>query len=611
MSAVALMHALAASRRFSALDRALARLLGRIAGDQDSPELALAALLVSQQTAEQHACVNLAAFAGTTVDADLAGSPAYPERAAWCQALRAMPAVIGSAEQPDRPLILVGERLYLARYWQYETALAEWVLARLVADPADAARLRAPAFARRVSEVFQQRHEQPDWQRTAAVNALAGRFSIISGGPGTGKTTTVARLLALLLEAHPATRVALAAPTGKAAARLKQALKGSAAEIELLSPPLRQQLQELPASTLHRLLGTRWGSTRFVHDATHPLPYDLILVDEASMIDLALMVKLMQAIAPSARLILLGDKDQLASVEAGSVLGDLCALAQAEAFSPARRELLAELSPGDYAATGQALDDCLVLLKTSWRFSGSGGIGQLARAIQAGDVASAVQLLRTPSAELSWRPLPPMALREARLNAVLEGYRDFLYASEPGEALRAWEKFMVLATLRAGPYGVTGLNRGIESLLQREGLLQPEHSWYHRRPVLITANDPSQQLYNGDVGVVWHGPQGPRVWFQTAEGVLRELVPARLGAHETAWAMTVHKSQGSEFERILLVLPDIDVPLLTRELIYTGLTRARKHATIWGDMPLLEIALARRIQRASGLESLLRPGEGT
>lgn len=616
MSHEALMHALAASRLFSELDRSLARLLGRIAAAQNSPELLLATLLASQQSAAGHACAVLGEFAGQPVDPTLPNGPAYPDLQSWLDALRASPSVVGSPvsshQRPasaigqapgEKPLMLAGERIYLARFWHYEEALASWIEARL-APAATPAWQTDEGFKSRIDRLFpSELVEGTDWQRTAAVNALAGRFSIISGGPGTGKTTTVARLLVLLLEREPELRIALAAPTGKAAARLKEALKHSTSRLEALADEMRRRLLELPATTLHRLLGARWGSARFRHDADHPLAYDLILVDEASMIDLALMVKLLRAIPPQARLILLGDKDQLASVEAGSVLGDLCAIAQADGFSPARRALLERLAPGDYHPHAGPLDDSVVLLKTSWRFDSSGGIGQLARAIQSGEADQALAHLQPGRHEdIRWQPLPAAPQREARLaEAVIEGYADYLKSVHPGEALKFWEKFMVLAALRGGPYGVDALNRTIETLLRRAGLIQAGEDWYHRRPVMITANDEAQRLYNGDIGVVWREGKSTRVWFPSADGTLRALVPARLGRHQTAWAMTIHKSQGSEFERILLLLPDHDSPLLTRELVYTGLTRAKKQAALWGSEELLRLAITRRIRRASGL----------
>lgn len=600
---------------FSPLDWSLAEFVAELSG-QDTDGLLLAVLALSAATAAQHACVDLRLLAGTAVSLSLHNSEQcseppqdpgllYPELADWLKQLEACP-IIGQPGSPH-PLILSDTRLYLARYWHYEAALAEWVHQRQAEPELERSELRARFDS--LFGVAQPESDGPDWQRVAAVSALASRFCIISGGPGTGKTTTVAKILALLLEQTPTLRIALAAPTGKAAARLKTAIQASSESLAL-PPMIQQQLAALPASTLHRLLGARWAAVEFRHHQNQPLDYDLILVDEASMIDLALMVKLLWAIPPHARLILLGDPDQLASVEAGCVLGDLCALARAEAFSPPRLKLLSELAParpGSYLSALQPLDDLLVELKVSWRFGAESGIGQLARAIQAGQTQAAEAILQEPGfAEVRRQDLPGsqdwmMALGEQ----VCQGFAAYLQAANPQLALKAWEEFIVLCALRQGPLGVEGLNQMIEYLLTRQGYLQlSRDGWYHRRPVMITSNDESLGLYNGDIGVCWQDETGLRVWFQAEDG-LRGISPLRLRECETAWAMTVHKSQGSEFRHLLLILPERDSPILTRELIYTGLTRARQSALFWASAERLQQAIERPIRRQSGLSTLL------
>lgn len=604
------------STQIGPLDWALGRFVCDLAADQANPELLLAVLLASSQTAGQHACAELQHFAGQPIDSELSDSPVYPELTHWLEALKQIPSVVAlmpdglvSAEQARenlRPLMLCGQRLYLARYWHYEQELARWITERQ-ADSQAQTSLKPDELRPRLESLFKPL-QSTDWQKVAVINALANRLTVISGGPGTGKTTTVAKLLVLLLEREPHLKIALAAPTGKAAARLKDALKGSVKNMDFLPEALRDQLQNLPAMTLHRLLGARWGSVRFRHGRELPLPYDLVLVDEASMIDLALMVKLLWAIPPQARLILLGDKDQLASVEAGSVLGDLCSLAEPLAFGPERLELLNALEPGNYQAAKTQLDDSVVLLQTSYRFHADSGIGLLASAVQAGNALVAQQVLQDPArADIRLRDLPDGRSFATELNQqILQGYADYLAAENPEQALSAWEHFMVLCALRRGPYGVEGLNQMIELLLTRAGKISARTPWYHRRPVLVTANDESQQLFNGDIGVIWNEQRGrPRVWFRTAEGRLRDLDPARLNQYESAWALTIHKSQGSEFKQVLMILPDADNALLTRELVYTGITRAREQASIWSGSELLSAAIERRIQRSSGLADLL------
>ncbi|MGV3527089.1 MAG: exodeoxyribonuclease V subunit alpha [Candidatus Sericytochromatia bacterium] len=581
----------------SALDGQLARLLSELLAETGTPEaqslqalLVAGALAASQQTAQQHACADLAHLATAPLDPESPEGLHWPALAPWLSALRTLsalapPRLVGPPGT-QAPLILEGECLYLQRYWSHESELAEQVRSRAAAGQAWPEYLTP-----RLNQLFGPAPALTDWQRVAAIAAVCNRLSVISGGPGTGKTTTVSKILALLSHADPELRVVLAAPTGKAAARLKESLQQSLATLDL-----PERLAALEASTLHRLLGTRYGSARFRHDATQPLAADVVIVDEASMIDLALMNRLLAAVPAEARLILLGDRDQLASVEAGCVLGDLCAAASSTGFSAERQALLARLAPGAYPLSTGPLDDNVVLLQQSWRFRAQSGLGQLARAVNAGDADTSLKILQSAE-ELRFVPLPaagPKALAES----VVAGFAPYLRAPDPAAALNAWRTFIVLAAVRRGPWGVEQLNATLEQLL---GLRSSASPWYHRRPVMITENNYELQLFNGDVGIAWAGPEGLRVWFVSPSGQLRALAPGRLGAHATAWALTVHKSQGSEFERVLLVLPDQDSPVLTRELVYTGVTRAKQAVTLWGEPPILAQAISRRVTRSTGL----------
>ncbi len=567
----------------SEIDFHFARLMTRLAKTSNAAA-GLAAALVSRATGGGAVCLDLQTQGGRPVSMDAAGETAVvcPDPAAWRRMLLDSGIVGGPGE--FRPLVLDADnRLYLFRYWEYEQSLPV------------------------------------DWQRVAAVVAVLKALCIISGGPGSGKTTTVARLLALLLEQAPTPtlRIQLAAPTGKAAARISASIR--AARQGLNCETAVKAAIPAQATTLHRLLGTIPGSPYFRHNAQNPLAVDVVVVDEASMVDLALMAKLVQAMPPAARLILVGDKDQLASVEAGAVLGDICGRETGQRFS---REFCATLS----AATGENLQqwcdptqnrsglvDCIVALRHNYRFSESSGIGRLSRAVNAGDTATAATLIRTPpDATVFWQPMPAPGEFEKRLaDLFLEGYREYLTAESPAKALQALGRFTVLTPFNRGPYGVATLNRLAESSLERNGLIDTSSRWYAKRPLLITRNDHEMGLFNGDLGLILpaEGHAGRQdACFSGPDGAVRRLPPQRLPPHETVFAMTVHKSQGSEFGSVLVILPEIDSPLLTRELLYTAVTRAREKVLIWGPEGGLTAAVSKKIERASGLRDALWAG---
>jgi exodeoxyribonuclease V alpha subunit len=595
------------------LDGHLAGLLTRLNGDAD-PLLGLAARLVCGATSQGHICVSLAdAAAGPMGPAGEGGVDSAPPLSVWCEALRRHPVV--GRPGGDAPLILdEAGRLYLHRYWAYEHELALDLQARVADDPADVdpRRLRAG-----LDRLFPPAAAAADPQRVAAAVAALKRFTVISGGPGTGKTTTVVRILALLLEQAAAPlRIALAAPTGKAAARMQEAIRASRETLPV-DPRVRDAIP-VEATTIHRLLGVRPGSVTFRHDRDDPLPVDVLVVDEASMVDLALMAKLVRAVPRAARLILLGDKDQLASVEAGAVLGDICGDSPGFSLGFRRRVMEAtgheptvsgDAAPHDGPAAGPPIRDAVVQLTRSYRFGRDSGIGRLARLVNQGDGPAASDLLAGGTcADLAWRPLEsprdlPPCLTEiaARLGA-------YLAAGTPEASLAALDRARVLSAHRTGPYGVDALNEHIAACLESRGAMHPRGPWYHGRPVLVTANDYTLQLFNGDLGITLRDAAADgklRVFFRAADGRARRLPPARLPEHETAFAATVHKSQGSEAEEVVLILPSQASPVMTRELIYTAVTRARARVEIWGTRPVFETAVGRRLARSSGLRDAL------
>ena len=643
------------------VDRAFTGFLGELEPQGDSAVL-LAAALASHQLGHGHVCLDLAATLRNP-DAALSLPPEGDEARAsllpsqllhgqtleaWQQALLASGLVDGDGSCPERPLVLGGERLYLRRYWNYERAVAASLRQRLATPeplPAD--------LAERLDRLFPPDPDaggEPDWQKLACALAVRGAFSIVTGGPGTGKTTTVVRLLALLqapaVAAGRPLRIRLAAPTGKAAARLTESIGGQVSRLPV-DDELRRHIPT-GVTTVHRLLGSRPNTRHFRHHRGHPLPLDVLVVDEASMIDLEMMASLLAALPPRARLVLLGDKDQLASVEAGAVLGDLCRDAEAGRYSPATRAWLEAVSGQSLAQTalavgddqGDALAQQVVMLRRSRRFGAGSGIGQLARRVNAQDGQGAQQVLVDGGYADLHRVLLKGPEDRALERLVLEGrgrargyrhYLEVLQGTRPqldtvledpawtrwaGQVLAAFDDFQLLCAVRKGPWGVEGLNLRIASALLAAGLLSSDHGWYEGRPVLVTRNDYSLGLMNGDIGITLCLPDANqpgrkvlRVAFPRGDGSggLRFVLPSRLAAVETVFAMTVHKSQGSEFAHTALLLPEQLSPVLTKELVYTGITRARDDFTlIEARGGIFAEAVARRVRRVSGLDLDLR-----
>lgn len=498
------------------------------------------------------------------------------------------------------PLIMDGERLYLARYHAYESQLAAQLLKRAADQPeVDEAQLSAS-----LQRLFAGNAAQaPDWQRLAAAQAVRRRVAVISGGPGTGKTTTVVRLLAALLEQPGCERLAigLAAPTGKAATRMAEAIRNAKTSLPV-SDAIKAALPE-QASTLHRLLGSRGDRPQVRHTAANPLALDVLVVDEASMVDLAMMAKLLDALPANGRLILLGDKDQLCAVEAGAVFAELCAGRGFDAAAAADLQRITGQNVPVEAPNSQ-LADAVLLLTHSHRFAADSGIGELARRINTGDARGTLSLLQEGRSDLHWQAEPtPQAL----LKRIEEGYANYLEVAqngEPANAFAAFNQFRLLTAQREGEYGVAGLNEALEARYQRRFKLGARERWYAGRAVMVQSNDYALGLFNGDIGICLQGEQGLRVWFETEDGH-RSFSTTRLPSHETAFAMTVHKSQGSEFTEVLLVLPEHSSPLLTRSLFYTGITRAKQKVEIWALAPRISEAVSTRAERAAGLAQRL------
>jgi len=546
------LHALWAGGWLRAVDHALALSLRR--AREETPDwVQAAAALASRALAHGHSRLPLASAGQLFAEIDSEREPPdLPALEEWLLVLRASPwvQVAGDAEVPaDCLLVLDGDALSLRRYWQYEARLAQQLHARLAAGGAGT------------------------------------RLRFVTGGPGTGKTTQVAALLATFIsewQGGEAPRIALAAPTGKAASRLAESVRESlAAQVErgTLAPAVAAQVPT-EASTLHRLLG--WQRDGFRHGRDHPLPQHLVVVDEASMIDLALMCRLVEAVAADAQLVIVGDPDQLPSVDTGDVLAALCEASE-QAGSPLR-------------AARQHLQH-------PHRQRPEVEVDRLARLVRDGDAEALLQGVDAASFRgVHWRQGNEAALHALVREQAVPAYRALGTATSVEDALLAARDYRVLCALREGPSGAQALNALIGAELDPA---QAGEGWYRGRLVLVTENSYRQQLFNGDIGIAWPDEHGElRVWFD-ADGGPRPWLPAALPAHEPAFALTVHKAQGSEFERVLLALPERDARVLTRELLYTGLTRCRREVTLWGSEDVLRCALGRRAARWSGLTAKL------
>jgi len=603
---------------FRDIDIAFARLLTRLAPD-DPPGVQLAGLLVSRAAGEGHVCIDLHQWAGHEIRLPNGKSidVRCPGAEEWMDQLRTSAMV--SRSENHGPLVCDARgRVYLQRLYQHEQQLAQLLRKKASTPLPTIASEQQDRIRALLGRYFGDRHpdSEPDWQKIAALICLVKRLCIISGAPGTGKTTTVAKILGVLLELARdfPPRIHLCAPTGKAAARLGASLTDASRSMDCPAT-IAAALATLETYTIHRLLKVQSsGRGSFFHE-NNPLPTDVVVVDEASMVDLVMMSRLVKAVPEEGQLIILGDKDQLASVEAGSVFGDLCQDAQERNYSTSMRKLLSLLMQEalpPVAETRHAnldLQDCTVVLHKNYRFDHREGIGALTRAVNLGN---SDQIKRTfqknHGAMLHW----DQWRRQTEFNKLLaayalKGYETYLASRGPEDALSHFNRFMILCALAKGPFGVERLNLLIADQLQKAGLIGRTRPWYKGRPVMITRNSYRIGLFNGDTGLVWPGADGRlRVWFQGEGGALRALRPQRLPEHQTVFAMTVHKSQGSEFDRVLLVLPDQDTPVLSRELLYTGCSRARKQLVLIAQEAVIDQAVQRTVQRTSGLYDALR-----
>ncbi|MFH1983627.1 MAG: exodeoxyribonuclease V subunit alpha [Pseudomonadota bacterium] len=593
---------------FSALDLHFSRMMAEMGG-RSSQEVAMAAALASWAVGQGSVCLDLSLWASGP--AVIGGAGVSPELEQWRSRLLSS-GVVGAPGEL-KPLILdAGHRLYLHRYWSYEQRTAEALLKR-------ASVLRQypeNAMAAALKRLFQQPAHDGDsthWPAVAAGVAAVKGLCILSGGPGTGKTYTAVRIMALLqaLSQRPL-RMVMAAPTGKAASRLMASLtaaRNNAGDAADLFAALPQE-----AFTLHRLLGIRPGTTQPRHHRDNPLCADVVVIDEASMIDISLMCRLLEAVPETATLVLIGDRDQLSSVEAGAVFGDICRTDQGRRFSAALRTALSPVltMPPTGNAGADGLSDCLVFLERTHRFASGSGLQRLFEAINAGDADAVTGALKSGHPEISWlSSMGPDACRRWLLPQLVQRRIALAAEKDPFQALAQLGHWQVLCALNKGPWGVAAINQIAETAVSGDdrgghGRFERER-WYPGMPVLVLQNDYELGLYNGDVGILMSvedetaGGHRLRAHFSSQDDRITDIDPLRLPTHEPAHALTVHKSQGSEFKHVVLLLPERDTPVLSRELLYTGMTRATTALTIIAPPHVLEKAVRRAVRRPSGL----------
>jgi len=565
---------------------------------------AVSADLVSEANQQGDVCIMLDRFAeGPLYNTDrfaLADLPHAPDIASWSELLLSF----GCVGEPGQvaPLILEDQRLYLYRFWFYESQLAEFITAGLIdTDDIDAVKL-----SQQLRHLYPIASDQAvNEQKLAVALAAKRRFAVVSGGPGTGKTTTVLNILSVLLTQRPNMRIQLVAPTGKAAARMIESIRRSIDFSNLEKDTLN--LIPTQAGTIHRLLGFRRNS--FDYSRQHRLPLDCVVIDEASMVDLTLMYRLFDALPANARVILLGDRDQLASVSAGNVLGDITGQGQTIHYSKHQNDSLSSIIDQPLKKTGAAgmpISDSVALLTQSYRFDAHSGIDQLAKLINQGDSENSINLLRAPDTQMTWHSNSGERPQASTFESILSSYHAVVASDRIEQAFDAFERCRVLCAVHSGDFGVDAINQKITQSMQSQQWINQSEN-FTGKPILISTNDYELELFNGDIGLLWCDEDNNlRAYFRDIDQGLRSLPITSLPDHEPAWAMTVHKSQGSEFDSVFLILPgESHNRALSRELLYTAVTRARSKLLIDASEAALETACSIRSQRHSGLAQKL------
>ncbi|WP_027359537.1 exodeoxyribonuclease V subunit alpha [Desulforegula conservatrix] len=588
---------------FSASDKIFSAFLCRLTVDY-SDESALAYAIASSQTGKGHICIDLDSEPLSDLLREMKITDFTPEQ------IRSGVEKSKAVGNPDEsyPLLLAGNRfLYLKKFWDYQNIIENFINSK----DQSFFEIRKELIEELVTKNFDNNSKDYNWQMGAAICAARSRFCLVTGGPGTGKTTTAAKIISILTEIlkpelKRKPKIILAAPTGKAAARISSAISSAMLKIKNLGVDDTDAPEA--AITIHRLLGIGHASSRPRYNNKNPLIADVLIIDEASMVDIAMMANIMDALPKRARLILMGDKDQLSSVEPGAVLADICKAGPADKFSQKAFSFLGigGKFPNISPVEDEGFYDGVVELDKSYRFSGNSGIGLLAEAIKNGDKNSAFEILKSKLyTDIVWIKRGNENSLKKIINDLTSDHLSRISASDsPEKALDCIDEFKILCAVRQGIWGVEGINSTVRELMHENKYAPADGDWYHGRPVMITTNDYQLGLFNGDTGIALKDDNDKKnlmVYFRSGDNTVKAFHPSRLGRHETVFASTVHKSQGSEYDRVALVLPDRFTGALSMELVYTAVTRAKKEFILISSEEIFSMAISERTRRTSGL----------
>lgn len=605
----------------SPLSYFFAQFIAQKSGEKLNSTLCVTAALVSECNQQGDICIHLNNYADTLVfnaaaiDKEPLLDIKLPSIKQLISELTRHHCVSSNFEL--QPLILDGHYLYLGKLWHYEHYIVSQIKQRLQQKPT----INNELLKEGLNELFatqlvsnnatnkialSEEEKVIDWQKIAASIVVSRSFSVISGGPGTGKTTTLIKILALLLKQNPMINIQLCAPTGKAAIRMLEAINSRKNELNLDDCIIANMPQH--AKTIHRLLAYKQG--QFSYNLDNQLTLDCLVIDEASMIDFEMMYHLMRALPEHCKVILLGDKDQLSSVDAGHVFSDICGRKQSLCYSPQNADFIAQLNDINVnqvpsSANSPPIAQSIALLKTSFRFNQDSGIGRLAKYVNAGNGKEAIALLKQKGDELNFFDIEENNIPSHVIELVLTNYEQVVAAENVETAVKVFSQFQVLCAIRKGAFGVSALNELInQRLYLRHKVDSINH--FNGQPIIITQNDYENNLFNGDIGMLWQSDNHLLAYFQQLDGTLKSYPLISLNQYETAWAITVHKSQGSEYDSVLMVLPNLENnSMIKRELIYTGITRAKKTFNLCAISNQFIQGCKLKTERSSGLAKKL------